>query len=826
MSEETPQHSEPSDTPIGAPEPEVLNLFLSCPKGIEGLLLEEVRGFNPVSARETIGGVYATGDLRFAYRCCLWSRMASRVLLPLATFDVSGGPDALYAAAHAIHWPDLFDVRNTFAIDVAGRSKAVAHTHYAALKVKDAVADRFRAAVNRRPDVDAISPDVRIHLHLGDARTTLSLDLSGEALHRRGYRNAAVQAPLKENLAAALLIRAGWPAIAAAGGALFDPFCGSGTLVIEAGWIAGDVAPNHLRERWGFSHWMEHQPRIWRELREDALARKEHGLKNLPPLFGRDRDPQAIRIARANGARAGLTGKVDFIEADATAAAGVVASSGLVIGNPPYGERLSDEAELIKLHSFLGARVKQDFAGWSFGLFTGRPDLGHRLGLRAQKIYSFYNGALPCKLLLMDVLDHRERAPVAESPWPTAPRAEAQGDEAATDSAATDSAELTADEEAAYRPQSFKAPNPEATAEFVNRLRKNYKHLSKWAKRNEVSCYRLYDADLPSYAVAVDLYSTPAQRAEPPRSSGAELRHPLASAPTLLRSGTVSQTELHAIVQEYAPPKTIEPAVAEARLRTALLGIAEVLQLPSSHLHYKLRRAQKGNSQYQKQSAQERYFVATEHGAKLWVNFDDYLDTGLFLDHRPMRHRLQKEASGKRFLNLFCYTGAATIHAAIGGAASTVSVDLSNTYLDWLGQNLELNGLVGDGVEGRAVLPQRLPTHAIVRADCLTWLALQAEATHKPQFDVIFCDPPTFSNSKKMEDTWDVQRDHLALLKDASTLLAPGGVLYFSCNRQRFKLDVDGLQSAGLKVQDITAQTLDEDFRRPPPPHRAWRISR
>ena len=283
--------------------------------------------------------------------------------------------------------------------------------------------------------------------------------------------------------------------------------------------------------------------------------------------------------------------------------------------------------------------------------------------------------------------------------------------------------------------------------------------------------------------------------------------------------------EMHAVVQEYAPPKTIEPATAERRLRTALLGIAEVLAIPSSHLHYKLRKAQKGPAQYQKQNDQERYFVAAEHGAKLWVNFEDYLDTGLFLDHRPMRLRLQKEAKDKRLLNLFCYTGAATVQAAVGGAASTVSVDMSNTYLDWLGQNLELNGLQGVEVEGRSSLPTRRQPHAIVRADCLNWLAMQAEAK-SALFDIIFCDPPTFSNSKKMEDSWDVQRDHLAMLNDATALLAPGGVLYFSCNRQRFKLDTEALQAAGLTVQDITQQTLDEDFNRPPPPHRAWRITR
>lgn len=749
--------------------PELLPLFLTCPRGIETMLLDEARSLGAVEVKETVGGVHAKADLATAYSLCLWSRLASRVLMPLSRFPL---PDeaALYEAAKAIDWPDLFDVSRSFAIEVAGRSNTVTHTHYAALKVKDAIADRFRERGGKRPDVDAETPDIRVHLHLDGRKTgdfaQLSLDLSGSALHRRGWRARQVEAPLKENLAAALLVRAGWPAIAQAGGGLVDVFTGSGTFVIEAAWMAGDHAPGLLREDWGFTHWNEHQPRVWRELREAALARAEAGLRNLPPLAGLDNDPRAIAIARDNGKRAGLTGKVDFTVGEATLAMPVGSQPGLVIGNPPYGERLSDEAELIKLHSLLGGQIKQAFGGWRFGLFTGRPDLGHRLGIRAEKLYSFYNGALPCKLLVMEVFGPRSEAA------PREPVLNAQG-EPVMESTSSPTAETR------------RSPAPD----FENRLKKNLAHLGKWARRSEVSNYRLYDNDLPEYAVAVDVYATP---------------------------------DLHVVVQEYAPPKTIEPATAERRLRNALQVIQQVLQLPTERLHYKLRKAQKGTSQYQKQGAHERYHVVTEHGAKLWVNFDDYLDTGLFLDHRPLRQRIQKEAGGKRVLNLFCYTGSASVHAALGGAASTVSVDMSNTYLDWLAQNFELNRIASGEVDGRGELPATRLQHVLVRADCVEWLGRHSRALRKPQFDLIFCDPPTFSNSKKMEDSWDIQRDHAALIADAAELLAPGGVLYFSTNRQRFKLDA--LEE--LQVQDITVQTLGEDYKRPPPPHRAWKISR
>ena len=743
-----------------APHADTYPLFATAPRGVEGLLLDELRLLGATDLKETLGGVAARGTLETAYRLCLWSRLASRVLLPLARFPIPDA-DALYEAAKAIDWPHHFDPSRTFAVESAGQSKTVTHSHYASLRVKDAVVDRFRAAGLARPNVDADAPHLRIHLHLDGDHAQISLDLVGEALHRRGYRPRQVQAPLKENLAAALLLRAGWPAIAAQGGALLDPFCGSGTFAIEAGWIAGDHAPGLLRQDWGFAHWNEHQPRIWRQLREEAENRAVEGFKNIPPLVGSDIDERAIRIARDNGKRAGLTGKVDFRLGDATQVETVGSGTGLVIANPPYGERLSDEAELVKLHSLYGSRLKAALPGWRAAVFTGRPDLGLRLGLKADKLYAFYNGALPCKLLLMDI---RAAAPAAVV---------AAGETTGEVSGAT------------AKPETRRSPAPD----FENRLRKNLTHLNKWAKRAGVSNFRLYDADLPDYAVAVDLYRTDA---------------------------------LHVVVQEYAPPKTIDPAVAERRLRNAFAVIADVLQLPSAQLHYKLRKAQRGKDQYQRQGEHARYHVVEEAGCKLWVNFDDYLDTGLFLDHRPLRERIQKEAAGKRVLNLFCYTGSASIHAAQGGAAHTVSVDMSNTYLDWLGQNFELNGMASEWLDARHPLPARLPRNTILRADCVEWLATTAADAAAPKFDLIFCDPPTFSNSKKMEDSWDIQRDHRALIHNAARLLAPGGVLYFSTNRQRFKLEAPET----LHVVDITAQTLGEDFKRPPPPHRAWRITR
>ncbi|HKY92241.1 MAG TPA: bifunctional 23S rRNA (guanine(2069)-N(7))-methyltransferase RlmK/23S rRNA (guanine(2445)-N(2))-methyltransferase RlmL [Nevskiaceae bacterium] len=735
-----------------------LDLFVTCPRGLEPLLAAELSRLGATQAKERAGGVACSGDRALAYRACLWSRLASRVLLPLARFPVQG-PDDLYAEGCKIDWPALFGKNATFAVEVAGRMPAIPHTHYAGLKVKDAIVDTFRDRMGGRPNVDTDAPDLRVHLHLDREGCGLSLDLSGESLHRRGYRGGAGEAPLKENLACALLIRAGWPEIAAAGGTLIDPMCGSGTFLVEAAWIAGDVAPGLMRERFGFEAWTGHDPAAWRALRDEAFARREAGRARIPKLVGNDLDERVLAHARRNAQAAGVANAIEFRTADLLALRPAALAAGLVMINPPYGERLGAEAEVIKLYSLIGAWLKRHFGGWRAAVFTARPDLGPRIGLRADAMHAFYNGDLPAKLLQFAVQA-------------------ASGEEPASD--------------------------------FANRLDKNLRHLEKWARRNGVTSYRAYDGDLPDYAVAVDLYQS---------------------------------DELHVHVQEYAAPDTIDPVKAEKRLREALDRIQSRFELPASRLHFKTRAVQRGTAQYEKQNEASRAYAVEEHGCRFWLNFEDYLDTGLFLDHRPIRRRLQAEAAGKRVLNLFCYTGTASVHAARGGAVRTVSVDLSNTYLEWAERNFRLNGIeptytrpreakaaTSDPWGGRMKLkgrreqapPPRRTPHELVRADCLVWLEQAAKSANQ-RFDLVFCDPPTFSNSKKMPDVFDVERDQLRLVEGAMAVLAPGGVLYFSTNKRRFKLDP--AISAGFQVDDITASTLDEDFKRPPPPHRCWRIT-
>lgn len=748
-------------------------LFLTCPKGLEGLLAEEATALGLQETREHTSTIRGSADMETAYRLCLWSRLANRVLLVLKRFPMKDAED-LYHGVHDIEWADHLEPDGTLAVEFSGHGSGIDNTHFGALKVKDAIVDRLRTSDGLRPSIDKLNPDLRVHLRLDRGEAILSLDLSGHSLHQRGYRLQQGAAPLKENLAAAILIRSGWPRMAAEGGALADPMCGVGTFLVEAAMIAADIAPNLKRERWGFSAWLGHVPALWRKLHDEALARAEAGLAK-PPLWirGYEADPRLIQPGRNNVERAGLSDWIKIYQ-------GEVATfeprpdqnqKGLVICNPPYGERLGDEASLLYLYQNLGERLRQACLNWEAAVFTGAPDLGKRMGIRSHKQYAFWNGALPCKLLLIKVLPDQ---------FVTGERRTPEQRQAEREQAAYDQ---TPDEPPArqfnkngnpIKPAQAPAPvieQPrlsEGGQMFANRLQKNLKALSKWVKREGIDCYRVYDADMPEYAMAIDLY----------------------------------HDWVH--VQEYAAPKSIDPEKASIRMFDALAAIPQALNIDKSRVVVKRRERQSGTRQYERQSAQGQFQEVNEGGIKLLVNLTDYLDTGLFLDHRPMRMRIQREAAGKRFLNLFCYTATASVHAAKGGARSTTSVDLSKTYLDWARRNLSLNGFSDK--------------NRLEQGDVMAWLE-----TSRDEYDLIFIDPPTFSNSKRMEGVFDVQRDQVQLIDLAMARLASGGVLYFSNNFRKFQLEENLTER--YAVEEITQQTIDPDFARNGKIHRAWKIT-
>jgi 23S rRNA (guanine2445-N2)-methyltransferase / 23S rRNA (guanine2069-N7)-methyltransferase len=714
-----------------------LRLFASAPRGIEPLLADELRAVGAGNVKETRAGVTFEGDLMLAYRVCLWSRVANRVLLPLAQFPAPT-PEALYDGVRGIDWAAHLDQNGTLAVEFNAYRSAITHTHYGALKVKDAIVDQFRERTGVRPSVATNEPDVRINVYVHLDIASLSIDLSGESLHRRGYRVDTVTAPLKENLAAAILLRAGWPAIAREGGALVDLMCGSGTLPIEAALMASDSAPGLERTYYGFLHWRGHDTAIWETLLVEARERRAAGIKNLPPIRGYDHDPAAVRVALVNVERAGFTGLVHIERRYlADCRSEHVEHAGLVVVNPPYGERLGEESELPGLYRVLGDVLKRCYEGWRAAVFTGNPDLGKVMGLRAHKMHVLYNGAIECKLLHFEVQPQSFVTDRSPSERLLAP------------AVLTPGAEM-----------------------FANRLRKNLKQLGKWAERNKICCYRLYDADMPEYALAIDLYQGVARWAH---------------------------------VQEYAAPKSIDPDKASERLNAALSAIPEVLDIPAEQIFLKVRQRQKGSAQYERLAERGEFHEVQEDGLRLLVNFTDYLDTGLFLDHRLTRRMLREQAQDKRFLNLFGYTGAATVHAAVGARATT-TVDMSRTYLDWARRNLALNGFEGQ-------------KHELIQADVLVWL--EEEAARR--YDLVFLDPPTFSTSKRMQDTLDIQRDHPALIRAAGRLLNPGGTLIFSTNFRRFRLDREGL--AEFAIEDLTRATIPKDFERNPRIHQCFKFT-
>jgi 23S rRNA (guanine2445-N2)-methyltransferase / 23S rRNA (guanine2069-N7)-methyltransferase len=732
--------------------------FATCPQGVADLLAIELKEFGATRAREMKSGVEFEGELEVAYRACLWSRTANRILLPIATVPARTAND-LYAGVKTIDWSEHIESIGNFAVDFVGASSGVTHTQFGALKTKDAIVDQIRDKYGERPSIDVERPDVRVNVHAHRDEATISIDLSGESLHRRGYRARGVAAPLKENLAAAILLRSGWPAIAAAGGELVDPMCGSGTFVIEAALIAGDMAPGLMREYFGFLRWKKHDTALWTRLGQEADQRRAKGKLATGVMRGYDRDPAAIRAALENVARAGLQGIVHIERRELADVKPERALPGLFVTNPPYGERIGDEDTLRELYALIGKVLRDRFLGWRAVVFTGN------IGIHAKRSHTLFNGAIECRLLRFEVQPEHFDIPELR---PT------RDDKLA---------------EARQRP---------GAEMFANRLRKNAKKWSDWARRENIACYRAYDADMPEYSFAIDVYGT---------------------------------EDKCVYVQEYEAPETIERSTASNRRLEALSVIPEVFGIEPKRMYVRVRRQQKGASQYEKVDHEHEFQVVQEGPYKFLVNFTDYLDTGLFLDHRITRKRIGEMAQGKRFLNLFAYTGSASVYAAGGGAISTTTVDMSNTYIDWAKRNMAINHLAG-------------AENGFVQADCLTWLTEQVAqlSSNKVQaspwgsraapvvsakskkYDLIFVDPPTFSRSKRMEDNFEVQGDHVKLLQLVGQLLAPGGTIVFSNNYTRFKLDREALKE--FAIEDITKATIPKDFERSPKIHQCYLLKK
>lgn len=793
--------------------------FASCPAGFERLLADELKRLRMHSVRPLRGGVAFFGSKTDGYAACLWSRLASRITRVIARVDASSA-DALYEQTKALPWEDFVGDGATIAVSARGTNGELRNTQFTAMKVKDAVCDALRDTRGTRPDVQPHRPDVPVWVSVHGNKATVSLDYAGESLHRRGYRDEGghIEAPLKEALAAGMLVWAGWdhaasPAVRAAAAkraaaedqdagakraagkghttadeqtsvgaplpsapAFIDPTCGGGTLVLEAACMAADRAPGLSRDYWGFAGLADFDADAWDALLDDADERFERSLNTMPTMAGFDIDAKAVELAKASAKRLGFGDKITFQQADVADLAeslkqlGVNADdSGFIAMNPPYGIRLMKH-DLDVFYDKLRRGLSRLGPTWKMVAITPDADFDTNIGFDAAETLDVYNGQIEATLRSYTL----GQSFLTEIPLVT-----------------LDGRDVAVPVTSTYAEQ------------FAARLRKMAKQRRSWAKKNGVNAYRIYDADLPDYAVAVD-YFQPEDTSDP-----------------------------YVLIAEYQAPKEIDRQKAARRFKDACAVTKALFDLDDDRLVTRVRRQDKGGSQYGKNSggqaadkdtgknsgarsvnqASKRLFTVLESGHAFELNLDDYLDTGLFLDHRDTRSLVETVSARKSFLNLFAYTGSASVYAAAGGATSTTTVDMSQTYLDWAQRNMQRNGFT-------------MANHRYIKADVLQWVEreakriAQADTPETMQYDLVFLDPPTFSNSKSMgRRTWDIQRDHAALLETVATLLAPGGTIVFSGNLRNFKLDEAAVEAAGLTAENITAQTIPEDFKRNPKIH-------
>ncbi|MEC4176020.1 bifunctional 23S rRNA (guanine(2069)-N(7))-methyltransferase RlmK/23S rRNA (guanine(2445)-N(2))-methyltransferase RlmL [Adlercreutzia sp. R7] len=792
---------------------EECEFFATCPPGVEGLLADELRGLGVRKVRPLAGGAAFYGKPAAGLRVCLWSRLAGRVNVVVGRVGARDA-EALYEGARALPWDAAIDPAASIAVRAKGMNDNLRNTQFTALKVKDALCDALVAARGARPDVDAHEPDALVEVRLKGERATVSLDLSGRSLARRSYLDGedGADAPVAVAQAAALLAALGAGELLREGWGLLDPACDDGILVCEAAGLLVDQAPGLVRDRWGFAGWGLADEAAWDDMLAEADDRLEAGLERIlgaqkaaragadapdqrsVRIVGLSESSPAVARARRHLRAAGLRA-VASVEAvgsgDAAAveerlaaavarAAGVMAPAGneaaagdvgrpapsVVVASAAPPSR-DDDARAVAEQAACVAAARRAPAGARSG-FLGTGALAARFGVAPARRLTMGAGRTEAVLEVFDA-PPREPAVIAVSN-------PAGGTELSVE------------------------VNDAAAAQFASRLRKVARERRKWAAREGVRCYRVYDADLPEYACAIDLYEGAAE----------------------------SDGILYAHVAEYAAPKSVDDAVARARFEDVLAVVPAVLGIRPDHVFSKARVRARGGGQYRDAGGRSYVTHTTEDGLLCEIDLGGYLDTGIFLDHRITRQMLGKMAAGKRFLNLFAYTGVATLHAAAGGAASTTTVDMSPTYLEWAARNLEANGfpVVADGAlrSGKGAAGRRA-AHELVRADATRWI--QQARRDRRQWDLIFVDPPTFSNSKAMgRRTWDVQRDHVELLIGVSRLLARDGVAVFSCNLRTFKPDTEALARAGVVIEDITADTIPHDFERNPRIHRCYRVRR
>ena len=708
------------------------------------LIAEEARKAGAERVRVTPSGVDFEGSLETGYRFCFETRISSRLLMGLFVDDDIISDKELEEATAMLPWEEYIDPTKTLKVTCTTQNcRYITNSHYGALKVKDGIVERIREKFNgERPYIEIHEPDLTVHVHIEDTTVKWYVDFSGENLSMRGYRGEQTEALLKEHLAAALIGRSEWRKNVNDGNPLpfYDPFCGSGTIAVEAALMATDTAPGLLRKKpYPFESLPNFDKEAFDRVVEEAEERRRKAIDERDiSIFASDISRTAVEISKAAALKAGVYDFISFSVQDFTKLEKPPVSKGCIVTDPPYGERMTVR-DIDLLYENTGKVLQNVFKGWDATILTGNSELLSNIDMKPDRTNTLFNGGIMCQAAHYHIFTDEEREAMMQKALEKKKQRQAEP--------------LTPGAEMAY-----------------NRLMKNLKEITPLMKEQGVECYRIYDADMPEYSASIDIYMGK-----------------------------------WVVVSEYAAPDTIDPEDAKRRLGELVRATEKATGIDEDFIYVKERSRQKGKGQYTRLAANNKMMVARENGVRFLVNFTDYLDTGIFLDHRPVRMMIQEMAKDKRFLNLFCYTGTATLNAIKGGALSTVSVDASSTYLAWMEENLKLNGY--STVFG----------NLLYKSDVIDWLWDTYD-----KFDLIFCDPPTFSNSKDRRGSFDVQRDHVKLIDAAAMHLSPGGTLIFSNNYRKFKLDPEVMEK--YVVEDITEKTIGDDFKRDMKIHHCYLI--
>lgn len=713
-----------------------LELIARCASGFEPMLARELREMGIRRIRPLRGSVSFFGTQRDAYRACLWSRVATRVQLVLARVPAADAEE-LYASAVAFPWEKHVRDGATIAVRAHGTNPNLRNTQFTALKVKDALCDRLRQVRRVRPDVDAKHPDFSVDVALHEARATLSLNLSGESLHRRGYRQDGVQteAPLKETLAAGILLAAGWDALARQGGVLVDPMCGSGTFAVEGALMAADIAPGILRTSWGFEGWVRHDRQLWDELRTEADARSGASQTGSFVIAG-DLDAAAVEVAQENARRAGVDKLIRFHVDDAAHLGrylrGTRGARGLLVANPPYGLRLLSQEDLPQVHEALSVAVDVLPKGWQAALITPDLSVDTALGRVPQEVIACHNGPIEAWVRLYDLDTGKPQTHEVIS--------------------------LTGERHIVRVADS-------TSAQFAGRLRKVAKERARWARREGITCYRVYDGDLPDYPVSVDFYEC----------VGAE------------------EGQRFIVVEERPRPRSVDVQRAGRHFADAVALAAAVLDVPSQDVVQKPWVSEGLYARTHDASDVQRPAHVSEAGYVFCTDLMGAPGKDLPLAQRELRTFVEQKARGARFANLFAAGDAATVFAVGAGARNTVTVDSSKERLDWTVQALRENNLANK-------------QHRVACADVRSWLAREARAHHV--FDLVLCSPPARLAARAGAQAWDAEKELPGLIRQLKGILSPEGMAVLVLPSQVTA------SAEQLGLEDVTSRMVPHDFER------------